>query len=203
MQRRTWRVIIEGDACDEWRTTVAECSYVKKLAFRSIAASGAAPAQVEGFVGLSADKSARQLEAELGPAHWEPAEGSEWAQIKADLSFEVVLPPEDADELVRRGVPRDLRVQPGWVSRHAPNLEQLEAEPAAITPGGQHAVSEHAHECIFRCLLWLALRAVDQQRPSMTALRFFLRWIRAWHSHLTKYIIVLIISRITAIWPIR
>jgi len=140
VQRRTWRVIIEGDACDEWRTTVAECSYVKKLAFRSIAASGAAPAQVEGFVGLSADKSARQLEAELGPAHWEPAEGSEWAQIKADLSFEVVLPPEDADELVRRGVPRDLRVQPGWVSRHAPNLEQLEAEPAVITPGGQHAV---------------------------------------------------------------
>ena len=50
-----------------------------------------------------------------------------------------MLPLEDADGLVRRGVPRDLRVQPGWVSRNAPSLERFEAEPAAITPGGQHA----------------------------------------------------------------
>ena len=76
-------------------------------------------------MGLSADKSARQLEQELGPAHWDHAAGSEWAQVKADLSFEVVLPPEDADDLVRRGVPRDLRVQPDWVSRNTPNLEQF------------------------------------------------------------------------------
>ena len=102
-----------------------EGSYVKKLAFRSIPASGEAPARVEGFVGLSADKSACQLEEELGPAHWDHAAGSEWAQVKADLSFEVVLPPEDADDLVRRGVPRDLRVQPAWVSRNTPNLEQF------------------------------------------------------------------------------
>ena len=139
VQRKTWRFIIEGVTCDEWCAKAAACCYVKKLAFRSIPASGEARARVEGFVGLSADKSARQLEEELGPAHWDHAEGSEWAQVKADLSFEVVLPLEDADGLVRRGVPRDLRVQPDWVSRNTPNLEQFEAEPAAITPGGQHA----------------------------------------------------------------
>ena len=139
VQRKTWRFITEGVTSDEWRAKAAECCYVKKLAFRSIPASGEAPARIEGFVGLSADKSACQLEEELGPAHWDHADGSEWAQVKADFSFEVVLPPEDADDLVRRGVPRDLRVQPGWVSRNTPNLEQFEAEPAAITPGGQHA----------------------------------------------------------------
>ena len=105
VQRKTWRFIIEGVTCDEWRAKAAACCYVKKLAFRSIPASGEAPARIEGFVGLSADKSARRLEAELGPAHWDHADGSEWAQVKADLSFEVVLPPEDADDLVRRGVP--------------------------------------------------------------------------------------------------
>ena len=105
VQRKTWRFIIEGVTCDEWCAKAAACCYVKKLAFRSIPASGEAPARVEGFVGLSADKSARRLEAELGPAHWDHADGSEWAQVKADLSFEVVLPPEDADDLVRRGVP--------------------------------------------------------------------------------------------------
>ena len=77
VQRKTWRFIIEGVTSNEWRAKAAECCYVKKLAFRSIPASGEAPARIEGFVGLSADKSARQLEEELGPAHWDHAAGSE------------------------------------------------------------------------------------------------------------------------------
>ena len=142
----TWRCRLEGQqegSRDAFKASISGCAFVKKLAWRE-ASDGCA---VEAFLGLSKAQSNLQLgKLDNLPSgvKWELLTETRheemWASIKADTTFTVVLPKEDAaDGSVPRGLQHGMRVQRSWRQEHAPSLSNFEEGPLVRSPGGQHA----------------------------------------------------------------
>ena len=128
---------------DELQASLSGCPQITKLAMRRSPADSEC---IEAFAGFSGDRSNVQLSKLPGlptGVQWERVietrQGGEWSSVKADSTFSIMLPKEDAVESVRRGLQHELRVQPAWVDTHVPALSRVEAGAPILSPEGRHA----------------------------------------------------------------
>ena len=136
VQGRTWRSFAHTIDYDEMRVKGSTCAYVKKLALRRVDDD-----TVEAFVGLSADKSAKQLSEALWVGDWqkeqETRRGHKWRAIVEDASFDVVLPADEA--IMRHGLQRSMHVTDAWRLAHAPQLQDFDAGEVVLAADGRSA----------------------------------------------------------------
>lgn len=135
MHAKVWRCWVdgtrEGDYCST-RDRAEVYKHTKKLAMRRY------DGQIEVFIVLSSNKSPQQLGSDVlhRLVKSERAAGDEWKLVLSDESFELVLPKEDANAAIRRGLQHGLRVQSAWLEQHTPRLSNFSAGTLVLSPDG-------------------------------------------------------------------
>lgn len=164
-QGQAWRCVLEvapavapASVLKELQLALEGIEDVEKLAVRYLSVDavgssstlvGGSTTTVDAFVGLANKWSNVQLGGIAGlpaGAQWERVietrHGDEWATVKADSTFTIVRPEEEALESVRRGLQQGLHVQRPWIEQHAPSLQDVTARPAVLSPGGTTATRQ-------------------------------------------------------------